>query len=268
MGYAGRYEELQEIGTGSFGRCKLVKRIADGNLLVAKEISVKELSESERALAQKEVDILAKLHHPCIVGLHESFIEGNHTLCIIMDYADGGDMSQLIEKQAETGTLFPEEEVLDWFVQLLLALKHIHDRHILHRDLKTANSPPASSPRLPRSCPPLSGPTAAPASFAVFLTSRYAIVKLGDFGIARVLQSDTDMAKTMVGTPFYLSPEVCMNAPYDAKSDVWALGCCVYELVTLKRAFHAQNVGALVMKILRGECPPPPAVYSEQLRHT
>lgn len=102
-------------------------------------------------------------------------------LCIVMDYCEGGDMFNKIAKQKELGVLFSERQILTWFVQMALALKHVHDRKILHRDLKTQN---------------------------IFLTSKGEI-KIGDFGIARVLQHTYDCANTAIGTPYYLSPEIC-----------------------------------------------------------
>jgi len=119
-----------------------------------------------------------------------------------------------------------------------LALKYVHDRKILHRDLKTQN---------------------------IFLTSKGEI-KIGDFGIARVLQSTYDYAQTAIGTPYYLSPEICQEKPYNQKSDIWSLGCILYEVITLKHAFDATSMKALVFKILRGTYPEIPKMYSQELR--
>lgn len=124
------------------------------------------------------------------------------------------------------------------FVQLCLALKHVHDRKILHRDLKSQN---------------------------IFLMKN-GMIKLGDFGIARVLKHTTEMARTAIGTPYYLSPEICENQPYNNKSDIWSLGCILYEIMTLKHAFEAGNMKGLVMKILRGHYPPVPSFYSADLK--
>ncbi len=147
-----------------------------------------------------------------------------------------GDLFTRISNQKEVH--FPEEQVLDWFVQLCLAVKHVHDRKILHRDLKTQN---------------------------IFLT-KVGIIKLGDFGIARVLKSTGELARTAIGTPYYLSPEICESQPYNNKSDIWSLGCILYEMTTLKHAFEAGNMKGLIMKILRGSYPPIPASYSRELR--
>nr|XP_012999459.1 serine/threonine-protein kinase Nek4 isoform X2 [Cavia porcellus] len=115
--------------------------------------------------------------------------------------------------------------------------QYLHEKHILHRDLKTQN---------------------------VFLT-RTNIIKVGDLGIARVLESHCDMASTLIGTPYYMSPELFSNKPYNYKSDVWALGCCVYEMATLKHAFNAKDMNSLVYRIIEGKLPPMPKAYSPEL---
>ncbi|XP_073900021.1 serine/threonine-protein kinase Nek4 isoform X3 [Castor canadensis] len=115
--------------------------------------------------------------------------------------------------------------------------QYLHEKHILHRDLKTQN---------------------------VFLT-RTNIIKVGDLGIARVLENNGDMASTLIGTPYYMSPELFSNKPYNYKSDVWALGCCVYEMATLKHAFNAKDMNSLVYRIIEGKLPPMPRVYSPDL---
>ncbi len=101
----------------------------------------------------------------------------------------------------------------------------------------------------------------------IFLTSGQRVVKLGDFGIARILAGTHDYARTCVGTPYYLSPEVWENRPYDSKSDLWALGCVLYEMATLKHAFEAGCMRSLVLKIIRGSYPPISPSYSYDLRH-
>ena len=82
-----------------------------------------------------------------------------------------------------------------------------------------------------------------------------ATVKLGDFGISKSLSATDEMASTVIGTPYYMSPELCMNKPYNNKSDIWALGCLVYEMMALKHAFQASNLNELVMKIMKGGYP-------------
>lgn len=91
-------------------------------------------------------------------------------------------------------------------------------------------------------------------------------VKIGDLGVARVLGTESYFARTCVGTPYYLSPELCEDKPYNDKSDVWALGCVLYELCTYRHPFDARNQGALILKIIQGRYPPVADTYSPALR--
>ena len=127
---------------------------------------------------------------------------------------------------------------MDWFTQICLAIKHIHDKKILHRDLKSQN---------------------------IFLTKN-GLVKLGDFGIAKCLNYTLDKAKTVVGTPYYLSPEIVENRPYSFKSDIWSLGVLLYEMISLKMPFDASSLPMLYVKIIRGAYNPIPGVYSRDLK--
>ncbi|XP_016311677.1 serine/threonine-protein kinase Nek1-like isoform X3 [Sinocyclocheilus anshuiensis] len=230
-----KYERLKKIGEGSFGKAILVKSRTDSRQYVIKEIGISRMSNRERQESRREVAVLANMSHPNIVQYKESFEESG-CLYIVMDYCEGGDLFKKINNQR--GTLFSEEQILDWFVQICLALKHVHDRKILHRDIKSQN---------------------------IFLT-KDGTIQLGDFGIARVLNSTVELARTCIGTPYYLSPEICENKPYNNKSDIWALGCVLYEMCTLKHAFEAGNMKNLVLKIIRGSYPPVTVHYSQDLR--
>eukprot|EP00079_Xenopus_tropicalis_P018969 XP_012808178.1 PREDICTED: serine/threonine-protein kinase Nek1 isoform X2 [Xenopus tropicalis] len=231
-----KYVRVSKIGEGSFGKAILVKSKDDGKQYVIKEIGISKMSNKEREESRREVAVLANMKHPNIVQYQESFEESG-CLYIVMDYCEGGDLFKRINSQK--GVLFSEDQILDWFVQLCLALKHVHDRKILHRDIKSQN---------------------------IFLT-KGGTIQLGDFGIARVLNSTVELARTCIGTPYYLSPEICENRPYNNKSDIWALGCVLYEMCTLKHAFEAGNMKNLVLKIIRGSYPPVSVHYSYDLRN-
>ncbi|XP_046853353.1 serine/threonine-protein kinase Nek1-like isoform X2 [Xenia sp. Carnegie-2017] len=217
------YIRVKNIGQGSFGKALLVKSKKDGMTYVIKEINVSKMK------------VLSEMKHPNIVSYMDSF-EENGNLYIVMDYCEGGDLYKKINSQR--GVYFTEDQVLDWFVQIALAIKHVHDRKILHRDIKTQN---------------------------IFLT-RSGTIKLGDFGIARVLRNTMELARTCIGTPYYLSPEICENRPYNNKSDLWSLGCVLYEMLTLKHAFEAGNMKNLALKIIKGSYPPVPPRYSAEVR--
>ena len=164
-----------------------------------KEVDISKMPKEERDASLQEAKLLSALHHPNIVTCLESFTERGK-LCIVQDYCAGGDLYQRIK--AQRGAPLPETTIVDWFTEILLGLKHVHDRKVLHRDLKTQN---------------------------VFVTAD-GRCKLGDFGVSKVLAGTHQLASTAVGTPYYLSPEICENKPYDHKSDVWSLGCVLYEL--------------------------------------
>lgn len=154
-----------------------------------------------------------------------------------MEYCEVGDLAYHIKKKKTKGR-FTEDEILNWFIQIAIALEYIHGRKVIHRDIKTSN---------------------------IFLTGN-GTVKLGDFGISKVLENTNEAAMTVVGTPYYMSPEVCENKPYTFKSDVWALGCVLYELCTLEHAFLADNLLGLVYKIVKGNYDAIPDEYSDDLK--
>uniref|UniRef100_A0A8C3B6V7 non-specific serine/threonine protein kinase n=1 Tax=Cairina moschata TaxID=8855 RepID=A0A8C3B6V7_CAIMO len=231
-----KYEILKKIGEGSYGKIFLAKGKVDNEQCVIKEIDLTKMPVKEKEAAQKEVILLAKMKHANIVTFFASLQE-NNKLYIVMEYCDGGDLMKRINMQH--GVLFDEDQILSWFVQISLGLKHIHDRKILHRDVKAQN---------------------------IFLSNNGKIAKLGDFGIARQLTNTMEFAYTCVGTPYYLSPEICENRPYNNKTDIWSLGCVLYELCALKHPFEGSSLHQLVLKICRGYFQPVSPKYSYDLR--
>ncbi|NXO09757.1 NEK2 kinase, partial [Oriolus oriolus] len=246
------YEVLHTIGAGSYGKCRKVRRKADGKILVWKELDYGAMTESEKQMLVSEVNLLRELRHPNIVRYYDRIIDrSSTTLYIVMEYCDGGDLASLIAKRAKErhvkcvcGTHFLEESfVLRVLTQLTLALKECHRRSdggvTVHRDLKPAN---------------------------VFLDGKQN-VKLGDFGLARILHHDTSFARTFVGTPYYMSPEQMNYMSYNEKSDIWSLGCLVYELCALSPPFTAYNQKELAEKIREGKFRRIPYRYSDELNN-
>ena len=218
-----KYEICKLIGKGNYGKAYLVKSKEDNNLYVNKIIDMSQFSKDQLESALHEAEILKSLQHPNIIRCIDFFVD-NKKLCLVTEYADLGDLNKIIKYQIISGYFFCEEIILNWFTQLCFAIKYIHSKNILHRDLKLSN---------------------------IFLTSK-GNIKLGDFGIAKILTSKDDLAKTLVGTPYYLSPELCLKKPYNHKSDIWSLGCILYEMMYLKHAFEADSIGELVINILEG----------------
>ncbi|XP_015707363.1 serine/threonine-protein kinase Nek3 isoform X1 [Coturnix japonica] len=275
------YEVVKVLGEGSFGRALLVRHKASDQKYAMKEIRLP-VSSSGVENSRKEAILLAKMKHPNIVAYKESFEADGH-LYIVMEYCDDGDLMQKIKHQR--GKLFPEDttqrsfchvkiyilvferiqpfvetgshcagvtydsqvlevhflffQILCWFVQMCLGVKHIHDKRVLHRDIKSKN---------------------------VFLTQN-GKVKLGDFGSARLLAHPVSYACTYVGTPYYVPPEIWENMPYNNKSDIWSLGCILYELCTLRHPFQANSWKHLILKICKGSYSPLPSHYSYELHY-
>jgi NIMA (never in mitosis gene a)-related kinase len=232
----GKYKVVKKLGQGSYGTVYLVQDSKDNQFFVMKKITVSGMGEQELADCKKEIQILSVMKHPNIIRYKRSFVRRG-ALCIVMEYADGGDLHQLIRQQRHAGKYLQEGQILDWFTQACLGLKHVHDHKILHRDLKTQN---------------------------IFLTSNNE-VRLGDFGISRVLKNTMDQAHTLVGTPYYLSPEMVNGQPYDHRSDIWSMGVVLYEMLTLQHPFNADSLQMLALKIIQGNYPPIPKQYSESV---
>jgi NIMA (never in mitosis gene a)-related kinase len=220
------YVLKEKLGTGSYGVVYKVLKKGDKQHYVLKQISLFNMNKAQIDEVKNESKILASLNSGFIVKYFDSFIESNN-LNIVMEYCDGGDLSNFLNIQMKTGKLPNEDKIWKFFIQISLGLAYIHNKKILHRDLKTLN---------------------------IFLTKDDK-VKIGDLGVAKML-NQTNFARTFVGTPYYLSPEICEEKPYNEKSDVWALGCILYEMATFKHPFNATNQGALILKILRGKYDP------------
>ncbi|XP_059142130.1 serine/threonine-protein kinase Nek11-like [Physella acuta] len=233
---ANRYEIVKKLGSGNFGTAFLCKdKKCNNEFKVLKEISVGELEPDETVDAMHEARILSKLQHPGIVRFHDSFIDGEF-FCIITEYCQGGDLDHKITEQKKLNKNFDENTVISWTIQLVLAVQYMHSRRVLHRDLKTRN---------------------------IFLHNN--LLKIGDFGISRILMNSSDMASTFTGTPYYMSPEVLKHEGYNSKSDVWSVGCILYEICSLEHAFMGQGLMAVMYKIVEKDPPNLPSKYSPEL---
>ncbi|KAF8529391.1 kinase-like domain-containing protein [Gautieria morchelliformis] len=248
-----QYESLEVIGNGSFGIIRKVRRKSDGVVLARKELNFERMTERDRKQIVAEVNILKDLCHENIVRYHDRYVDrDNGILYILMEYCGGGDLSSIIKNCARSNRSLPEDTVWNYFLQILHALHHCHfpttdsphspssstpRQQILHRDLKPEN---------------------------VFLDANQ-VIKLGDFGLSKALGA-ASFANTYVGTPYYMSPELMQEKAYDTKSDIWSLGCLIYELCALKPPFHeAKTHNELSIFIRNGRIPPLPRGYSQAL---
>ncbi|XP_071416355.1 serine/threonine-protein kinase Nek11 isoform X2 [Pithys albifrons albifrons] len=235
---ARRYTVQRKLGNGSFGSVYLVsdRKAKQGEeLKVLKEISIGDLKPNETVEANLEAQLLSKLDHPAIVKFYASFVERD-SFCIITEYCEGGDLDFKIQEYKDSGKMFTQSQVIDWFIQLLLGVNYMHERRILHRDLKAKN---------------------------IFLKDN--LLKIGDFGVSCLLMGSCDLATTFTGTPYYMSPEVLKHQGYNTKSDIWSLGCILYEMCCMNHAFTGQNFLSVVLKIVEGETPSLPDRYPSKL---
>ena len=228
---------LDKIGEGAFSSVYKVKRKEDGLIYALKKVKFLKLKEKEKLNSLNEIRILSSINSQNVISYKEAFFdEKDSTLNIIMEYADKGDLFKLISEYKKNKDHFEESEVWDALIQLLNGLKALHDLNILHRDLKSAN---------------------------VFLFSN-GLAKLGDLNVSKVTRKG--LGYTQTGTPYYASPEVWKNQAYDSKSDIWSLGCVIYEMCKLIPPFQAKSMDELYKKIVRGFYPQIPSRYSDDLK--
>ena len=229
------FEIIKKIGEGAYSTVYIVRRNEDDQLYALKKVKIQSLSLKEKQNALNEVRILASIKSPFVIGYKESFIdEVDQTLCIVMEYADEGDLFQKITLYKKLHTTFSENDAWKIFIQITKGLYDLHSYNILHRDLKSAN---------------------------VFLF-RDGTAKLGDLNVSKI--AARGLGCTQTGTPYYASPEVWKDNPYNLKSDIWSLGCLCYEILMLKTPFRAQSMEGLYRKVMKGKYPEISKQYSNK----
>ena len=225
--YIKDYKIKDRIGVGSYGIVyKVTKKNNEKQIYVLKQIPFNlkaDINNETLIEAKNEALILSKLKHKYIVKYYDSF-QDNNNLNIVMEYCEYGDLDSYIKNLKKNNKHLSENQIWKFFIEICTGLSYMHNKKILHRDMKSSN---------------------------IFLTKNLDI-KIGDLGVAKALKN-TLHAHTFIGTPYYLSPEICEEKPYNEKSDVWALGCILYELINLKHPFNASNQAALFLKILNGK---------------
>ncbi|KAH9582291.1 Protein kinase domain [Trypanosoma melophagium] len=241
-----KYWITRVLGSGATGTVLCGKRISDGESFAVKVVDMEGMSEADKNRAQAEVHCLLSCDFFSILKCHEDFAkkdpqneENVLMIAVVLDYANAGDLRQEIRNRARNKKPFLEHEAGMLFLQLLLALHHVHSRHMIHRDIKTAN---------------------------ILLCSN-GLIKLGDFGFSKMYSATVsdDVGKTFCGTPYYVAPEIWRRKPYSKKADLFSLGVLLYELLTLKRPFDGENMQEVMQKTLTGKYEPLPSSISPEM---
>ena len=230
------FDIMEKLGEGSYSTVYKVKRKEDDKIYALKKVKLLNLNEKEKINSLNEVRILASVKSNYVISYKEAFFdEKDSTLGIVMEYADNGDLYKKILEYKNKKKYFEEVEIWKIFIQLVKGLKALHDLQILHRDLKSAN---------------------------VFLF-KDGNAKLGDLNVSKVARRG--LGYTQTGTPYYASPEIWKDLPYDNKSDIWSLGCVLWEMITLHPPFRAKNMDELYKKVLSGDIGNIPENFSKDL---
>ncbi|KAI8469575.1 MAG: kinase-like domain-containing protein [Monoraphidium minutum] len=231
-----KFKVLKALGRGSYGTVYKVQRLQDGQAYAMKETDIGKMSHQERTDAVNEIRVLGSLRHPNVVRQYEAFMAGNK-LCIVMELAPAGDLAGFIRAASASGRPLPEGTVWQIFLQLCQGMQAVHDTCVIHRDIKPAN---------------------------IFMCPDN-IVKVGDLGVAKAL-TRAHYAQTQIGTPIYMAPEVWRGLPYGYSSDLWSLGCVLYEMMSYRLPFDARSIKELQAKVVAGRFSPlAPGAYSAPL---
>ena len=238
------FEFLSTLGKGAFSTVYLVKRKKDNKLYALKVITMERLSKIEQQNSLNEVRILSSINNPYIIAYKEAFWnEKDKTLNIVMEYCDDGDLELKIKILKRNRNKFDENLIWNYAIQILLGLKVLHDKKIIHRDLKSAN---------------------------VFLSKYNFSCKIGDLNVGKVLKKNKDInnnTKIHIGTPSYSSPEIWKKEKITYKSDIWSLGCIIYEMCCLKMPFKGKNSDELKNNICNGKYEKISSRYSLELNN-
>ena len=231
------FDIIKTIGKGSFSIVYLVKRKLDSKVYALKSVFIEKLPKNQQDNSVNEVRILASVHHQNVISYKEAFWDDKtSSLNIVMEYADDGDLYTKIKKMKENKIFFEEKKIWDYTIQIIQGLKSLHDKNIMHRDLKSEN---------------------------IFLTKNNSQCKIGDMNVSKVLKEK--LLRTQTGTPYYASPEVWMNKPYSFKSDLWSIGCVIYEMCELKTPFTGKDMDDLFINVCLNKVKRISDSYSDEL---
>ena len=217
------FTEQKVLGRGTYGSVYKAIRQSDGKSYAVKVVNLRNLSHHEITDSVNEIRIMASFTSPYIIRFYEAFCD-NKRLCIVTEYSRLGDLAHLIERRKMKGHPLKEEVIWTYLLQLIEGLKTLHSCGVVHRDLKSAN----------------------------ILLAAPDLLKIADLGISTVLRT-TQLARTQIGTPLYIAPEVWKHRPYDNKCDIWSLGVLLYEMMTFSYPFTGRDQKELAQRVCLGK---------------
>ena len=230
------FQIINKLGNGAYSEVFKVRRVEDNKIYALKRVKLKNLKEKEKYNSLNEIRILASIKSTFVISYKEAFFtDSDKSLNLVMEYADSGDLYRKIKHYKKYKLFFEEKDIWKIFIQITRGLKSLHNLNILHRDFKSAN---------------------------IFLFST-GEAKIGDLNVSKIMNKG--LGNTQTGTPYYASPEVWNNSPYDCKSDIWSLGCILYEMLTLNPPFNADDFEGLYKKVMAGKYNKINSRYSEDM---
>lgn len=219
------------LGKGAFGSVYWALNMGTGETVAVKQIKLADLPKSELRVITLEIDLLKNLDHPNIVK-YRGFVKSSDSLNIILEYCENGSLHSISKNFGK----FPENLVGIYMSQVLHGLLYLHEQGVIHRDIKGAN----------------------------ILTTKHGLVKLADFGVAT--RTTTFHESSVVGTPYWMAPEVIELSGATTASDIWSLGCTVIELLDGKPPYHKLQPMHALFRIVNDDHPPIPEGASPIVR--
>ncbi|EGN91709.1 hypothetical protein SERLA73DRAFT_173393 [Serpula lacrymans var. lacrymans S7.3] len=219
------YQLGDSLGKGAFGQVYRALNWATGETVAVKEIQLSNIPKGELGQIMSEIDLLKNLNHPNIVK-YKGFVKTREYLYIILEFCENGSLHNICKRFGK----FPETLVAVYISQVLEGLVYLHDQGVIHRDIKGAN----------------------------ILTNKDGCVKLADFGVASSTTTGAVSDDAVVGSPYWMAPEVIEQSGATTASDIWSVGCLVIELLEGKPPYHFLDPMPALFRIVQDDCPPIP----------
>ncbi|KAK4798610.1 hypothetical protein SAY86_030936 [Trapa natans] len=229
-----KYMLGDEIGKGAYGRVYKGLDLENGDFVAIKQVSLENIAQEDLNIIMQEIDLLKNLNHKNIVKYLGSLKTKTH-LHIVLEYVENGSLANII-KPNKFGP-FPESLVAVYIAQVLEGLVYLHEQGVIHRDIKGAN----------------------------ILTTKEGLVKLADFGVATKLNEADVNTHSVVGTPYWMAPEVIEMSGVCAASDIWSVGCTVIELLTCVPPYYDLQPMPALFRIVQDDHPPIPDSLSPDI---